>query len=41
MKDLQDAHVACACVLRNVLQVNRFRPVEARNLVLGNLNAVL
>lgn len=41
MEDLQDTHVACADVFRDVLQVVGFRPVEARNLVLGNLDAML
>ena len=41
MKHLQDAHVARADVFRDVLQVVGFGPVEARNLVLGNLDAVL
>ena len=41
MKYLQYAHVACAYVFWDMLQVVGFRPVEACNLVLGNLNGVL
>lgn len=41
VEDLEDAHVACADVFGDMLQVVGFGPVEARNLVLGDFNAVL
>ena len=40
MKDLQEGHIARAYLFWDMLQVVGFRPVEARNLALGNLNCV-